>query len=83
VSRNVVIAVDATERSLDALALGRLLAGAAAAPPVVVTVFPYDPLADPTGDALTGVREDARGILLDSRRRRGSTSPTLESSPAT
>ena len=63
--RDIVIAADATERSLDSLALGKLLADATAAPAVVVSVFPYHPLEDPTGDELTAVRDDARRILLE------------------
>jgi nucleotide-binding universal stress UspA family protein len=62
---NLVIAVDAKERSLDPLALGKLLAKTTAAPIVLVSVFPYDPLADPGGDELTRVRDEARDILLE------------------
>ena len=64
-TRNVVVAVDATERSLDPLALGKLLVQATHAPAVLVTVFPYHPLADPSGDELTALREEARDILLE------------------
>lgn len=64
-TRNILIAVDATERSVDPLALGKLLANATRAPAVLVSVFPYDPLADPRGTELAGVREQARGILLE------------------
>lgn len=70
-TRNVVIAVDATECSPDPLALGRLLAQATHAPAVLVTVFPYHPLADPSGDELTALREEARGILLELARAEG------------
>ena len=62
--RNIVIAVDATERSVDPLALGKLLADAARSPAVLVSIFPYDPLADPHGNELPRVREEAREILL-------------------
>ena len=64
-SKKIVIAVDATQRSLDALALGKLLADATTAPVSLVTVFPYDPLRDPEGDELTRVRTEARTILAD------------------
>jgi nucleotide-binding universal stress UspA family protein len=65
VTRNIVIAVDATERSVDPLALGKLLADATRAPAVLVSVFPYDPLADPHGNELPRVREEAREILFE------------------
>jgi nucleotide-binding universal stress UspA family protein len=64
VARNVVIAVDATQRSLDPLALGKVLADCSGAPVVLRSVFPYHPLADPTGEELRGVRDEAREILL-------------------
>jgi nucleotide-binding universal stress UspA family protein len=64
-SRNVVVAVDATERSLDALALGRVLAQAAAAPLALVTVFPYPTLASPHAEEREQLREEARQILLE------------------
>jgi nucleotide-binding universal stress UspA family protein len=65
VKKRIVIAVDATQRSLDALALGKLLADATTAPVGLVSVFPYDPLVDPEGEGLTGVRADARDLLLE------------------
>ena len=65
VTKNIVIAVDATQRSLDALALGKLLTNATTAPIRLVSVFPYDPLRDPEGDELIRVRGEARAILLD------------------
>jgi nucleotide-binding universal stress UspA family protein len=65
VSRSIVIAVDATERTLDALALGKLLADATDTPVVLFSVFPYDPLEDPAGEDLSRVREEARAILLE------------------
>ena len=70
-TRNIVIAVDATERSVDPLALGKLLADATRAPAVLVSVFPYDPLADPHGNELPRVREEAREILLQLGEERG------------
>ena len=63
-TRNILIAVDATERSVDPLALGKLLTNATRAPAVLVSVFPYDPLADPRGTELARVRQEARAILL-------------------
>jgi nucleotide-binding universal stress UspA family protein len=64
VTKSIVIAVDATERTLDALALGKLLSGATEAPVVLLSIFPYDPLADPAGEAPSRLREEARDILL-------------------
>ncbi len=40
-AKNIVVAVDAKERTIDALALGRVLTEATKAPAVLVTVFPY------------------------------------------
>lgn len=61
--KQIVIAVDATQRSLDALALGKVLSEAAKAPAAVVSVFPYDPLSDPEGEELARIRSEARAIL--------------------
>ena len=49
---------------MDPLALGKLLTNATRAPAVLVSVFPYDPLADPRGTELARVRQEARAILL-------------------
>jgi nucleotide-binding universal stress UspA family protein len=65
VDEHIVAAVDATERTLDALQLARLLRQATGAPVDVVSVFPYLPLADPSGEELTRVREEARTILRE------------------
>jgi len=65
VAKNIVIAVDAKVRTIDALALGRLLAEATKAPAVLVTVFPYPPLADRDSPELIGLRDDARATLLE------------------
>jgi nucleotide-binding universal stress UspA family protein len=59
----IVIAVDTGERSLDALALGRLLVDSTHAAATLVTVFPYGALADPLLPELTGLREDAAETL--------------------
>jgi nucleotide-binding universal stress UspA family protein len=64
-ARNIVIAVDTKERTLDALALGRVLTEATRAPAVLVTVFPYIPLDDPLLPELTAVRDEARATLLE------------------
>ena len=64
-ARNIVIAVDTKERTLDALALGRVLTDATRAPAVLVTVFPYLPLDDPLLPELTAVRDEARATLLE------------------
>jgi nucleotide-binding universal stress UspA family protein len=63
--KSIVIAVDATDRSLDALALGKLLAGASQAPVVLVSIFPYHPLDDPAGEDLSRLREEAHEILRE------------------
>ena len=63
--RNIVIAVDAKERTLDALALGHRLNEATGAPAVLVTVFAYHPLHDPEHPELVRVREEARDMLLE------------------
>jgi hypothetical protein len=59
------IAVDASERSLEAPTLGRLLADSTAAPVGLMSVFPYDPLVDPADDIYTRAREEARNILVE------------------
>ena len=69
--RNIVIAVDAKERTLDAVALGHRLADATGAPAVLVTVFPHHPLHDPADPELVALREDARDTLLELARAEG------------
>ena len=64
-ARSIIIAVDAKERTLDALALGRLLTSATGAPPVLISVFPYHPLGDPDSPDLEDVREEARATMLE------------------
>jgi nucleotide-binding universal stress UspA family protein len=65
VAKNIVIAVDAKARTLDALALGHRLAQATGAPAVLVTVFAYHPLADPESPELAEVRDESRATLLE------------------
>lgn len=65
VPRSIVIAVDADERTLDALALGHRLADATGAPAVLVTVFAHHPLHDPADPELVRVRAEARESLLE------------------
>jgi nucleotide-binding universal stress UspA family protein len=65
VAKNIVIAVDAKQRTRDALALGHRLADATAAPAVLVTVFPYFPLDDADSPELVSLRGDARDTLLE------------------
>jgi nucleotide-binding universal stress UspA family protein len=65
VAKNIVIAVDAKQRTLDALALGHRLADATGAPAVLVTVFAYFPLDDADSPELVGLRADARETLLE------------------
>ena len=69
--RNIVIAVDAKERTLDAVALGHRLADATGAPAVLVTVFAHHPLHDPADPALEAVRTEARDTLLELARAEG------------
>jgi nucleotide-binding universal stress UspA family protein len=63
--KHIIAGVDATERTLDALELAKLLSQATGAPVDLVSVFPYLPLADPSGEELTRVREEARTILRE------------------
>ena len=69
--KNIVIAVDAKERTLDALALGHRLNEATGAPAVLVTVFAHHPLHDPRDPELIAVREEARDTLLELARAEG------------
>ena len=69
--KNIVIAVDAKERTLDALALGHRVADATGAPAVLVTVFAHDPLRDPMDPELVSARTDARDTLLELARAEG------------
>jgi nucleotide-binding universal stress UspA family protein len=64
VARRIVIAIDTKERTVDALALGRLLAEATGAPATLLTVFPYAPLADPAEPEMVRLRGEARETLL-------------------
>lgn len=77
-ARSIVVAVDASERSLDALALGRLLADSTAAPVVLMSVFPYDPLSDPADDSYTRAREEARSILVELGEKAGLVAPDAQ-----
>ena len=63
--KRIVIAVDTKDRTLDALALGRVLAGATGAPSSVVTVFPFAPLDDTEAPELVEARDDARRVLSE------------------
>ncbi len=63
--KRIIAAVDATERTLDALELARLLSQTTGAPVDLVSVFAYLPLADPADEELTRVREGARTILRE------------------
>ena len=64
-AKNIVVAVDAKERTIDALALGRVLTEATKAPAVLVTVFPYNPLEDPDSPQMIELRDEARATLLE------------------
>lgn len=63
--KDIVIAVDAKERTLDALALGHRVADATGAPAVLVTVFAHRPLQDPEDPELVSLRAEARDTLLE------------------
>jgi nucleotide-binding universal stress UspA family protein len=65
VGKRIIAAVDATKRSLDSLALAKLLRHTTGAPVDVVTVFPYQPLADPSGAELTRARDEASMVLRE------------------
>lgn len=64
-AKNIIIAVDAKERTLDALALGGLLAEATRAPAALLTVFAYDPFSDPDSTELREVRDEAHTTLVE------------------
>lgn len=64
-AKNIIIAVDAKERTLDALALGRLLAEATTSSAVLVTVFAHHPLGDPDSPELAELRDEARATLQE------------------
>ena len=70
-ARNIVIAVDAKERTLDAVALGHRFADATGAPAVLVTVFGHHPLHDPEDPELVELRAQARETLLELARAEG------------
>jgi nucleotide-binding universal stress UspA family protein len=77
-AHRIVIAVDASERSLDALALGRLVADSTSAPVLLMSVFPYDPLADPADDSYIRAREEARSILVELGEEAGLAAPDAQ-----
>ncbi|HWI06417.1 MAG TPA: universal stress protein [Solirubrobacteraceae bacterium] len=64
-AKSIIIAVDAKQRTLDALALGHLLSDATGAPAVLISVFAYHPLGDPGSPELEDVRDEARQTLLE------------------
>jgi nucleotide-binding universal stress UspA family protein len=63
--KHIIAAVDTTERTLDAIELAKRLGDMTGAPVDVVTVFPYLPLADPSGKELKDLREESRTILRE------------------
>ena len=69
--KNIIISVDAKERTLDTLALGHRFADATGAPAVLVTVFAHHPLHDPADPELVEVRAEAREMLLELARAEG------------
>jgi len=64
-AKNIVVAVDAKERTIDALALGRALTEATKTPAVLVTVLRYNPLEDPDSPQMIELRDEARATLLE------------------
>ena len=63
-AENIVVAVDARERTLDALVLGRLFTEATEARAVLVTVLPYNPLDDLDSPGMTAAVAEARAAVL-------------------
>lgn len=71
-AKTIVIAVDTQERTLDTVALGRVLAASIGAPAKLVTVFPYAPLGGGADQPqLVGVREEAAETLAGLGREMG------------
>jgi nucleotide-binding universal stress UspA family protein len=63
--RRIVIALDPTERSLDAIMLGKLLANATGSPAGLVSVVQKHRFDDPSGEALTATTRDAGAALRE------------------
>jgi nucleotide-binding universal stress UspA family protein len=70
-TKGIVIAIDTKERTADAIALGRVLAGATGVPARIVTVFPYDPLKGVDEPELVPLREEAERTLAELARATG------------
>jgi nucleotide-binding universal stress UspA family protein len=64
-SKRIVIAADAWERTRDPLALGRLLAATTGVRATLVSIFPYVSLGDRDDAELVRVGNDARRILSE------------------
>jgi nucleotide-binding universal stress UspA family protein len=62
VTQRIVIALDTTERSLDPVALGRLLARATGATAVLATVLPYHPAGEELGGRHTEAEQTLREL---------------------
>ncbi len=78
-ANSIVIAVDTEERTLDAIALGRVLAASTRAPTKLVTVFPYAPLVgQPDHPESVRVREQAGETLSGLGREMGLEDATVE-----
>ena len=83
-AKSIVIAVDTDERTLDAIALGRVLAASTGAPTELLTVFPYVPIiGEPEQPELVQVREEAGETLSDLGREMGLEDAPSRSSPGT
>src|SRR3712207_447865 len=61
----VVIAVDASERTMDPLRLGEDFARLLQEPVVLFSAFPYAPLQDVEGEHEREAREEGQRILLE------------------
>jgi nucleotide-binding universal stress UspA family protein len=78
-AKSIVIAVDTEERTLDAIALGRVLAASTGAPTKLVTVFPHAPLAGgPEQPQQVRVREEVGEILSGLGREMGLENAAVE-----
>jgi nucleotide-binding universal stress UspA family protein len=78
VSKTIVIAIDTNERTMDALALGRLLADSTGAPVALLTVFPQVPLLDSAEPEMVRLRDELRESLSGLAREVGFADPAAE-----
>jgi len=64
-AKQIVVAVDASERTMDPVRLGEDFARLLGAPVVLFSAFPYAPLQDLEGQVERQARDDGRKILLE------------------